>query len=346
VTITQAPGTAAAGELVTISYLATDDRELDFVIVAWDDPGLPEDTIPATGQSFSGSRSHTYAGPGDYTIEVKAVDSSGQLGSAGHQVSVPADNVPPTATITSPATGSTYTSGQRIEFRGSASDPEDGVLGGAALVWSSDRDGAFGTGATLDYNGLSVGTHGINLTATDSEGLRGTAQITVTVNAVPVLPPVPPGAVILQDDMDDENNGQATTNFTDFENWNVTRQCVDLHGPGSLDPVPGSGLYIDMDGSCGVAGRMESKQNYALDPGTYRLEMVVAGNNQNGPTDTMDITIGSPFSTTLVMQEDASFQVREWTFNVAAATTATIIMDHAGGDQQGILIDAIRLRRE
>ncbi|MCL7965694.1 MAG: hypothetical protein M8857_01160, partial [marine benthic group bacterium] len=208
------------------------------------------------------------------------------------------------------------------------------------------RDGAIGTGSSFDYNGLSEGTHTVTLTATDSDGLRGTAQITVTVNAVPVLPPVPPGAVILQDDMDDENNGQATTNYTGFENWNVTRQCVDLHGPGSIDPVPGNGLYIDMDGSCNVAGRMESKQNYALDPGTYRFEMVLAGNNQNGPTDTMDITIGSLFSTTLVVPEDESFNIREWTFNVPAATTATIVMDHAGGDQQGILIDAIRLSRD
>jgi hypothetical protein len=252
----------------------------------------------------------------------------------------------PTASITGPATGSSYTSGQRIEFRGMATDDEDGMLGDDALAWTSNRDGAIGTGSSFDFNGLSEGSHTITLTATDSDGLRGTAQITVTVNAVPVLPPVPPGAVILQDDMDDENNGQATTNYTGFENWNVTRQCVDLHGPGSIDPVPGNGLYIDMDGSCNVAGRMESKQNYALDPGTYRFEMVLAGNNQNGPTDTMDITIGSLFSTTVVVPEDESFNIREWTFNVPAATTATIVMDHAGGDQQGILIDAIRLSRD
>jgi len=251
----------------------------------------------------------------------------------------------PTATITGPATGSSYTTGQRIEFRGTATDDKDGVLEADALAWASNRDGAIGTGTSFNYNALSVGTHTITLTATDSDGLRGTAQITVTVNEVPVLPPVPPGAVLLQDDMDDENNGQATTNYTGFENWNVTRQCVDLHGPGSIDPVPGNGLYIDMDGSCNVAGRLESKQNFALDAGTYSFELVYAGNNQNGPTDTMNISIGTSFSTTLVVPESDSFQVREWTFTVAAATTATIVLDHEGGDQQGILIDAIRLRR-
>lgn len=252
----------------------------------------------------------------------------------------------PTATITGPATGSTYTSGQRIEFRGMAADDEDGMLGDDALVWTSSRDGAIGTGSTFDYNGLSVGSHDVTLTATDSDGLQGTEQITVTVSEVPVLPPVPPGAVILQDDMDDENNGQATTNYADFENWNVTRQCVDLHGPGSFDPVPGNGLYVDMDGTCETAGRIESKQNFDLTAGTYKFELVIAGNNQEGPTDTMDISIGSLFSATLVVPEDQGFIVREFTFNVASDTNATIVMDHAGGDRQGILIDAIRLRRE
>ena len=251
----------------------------------------------------------------------------------------------PTATITGPASGSTYTEGQRVEFRGMATDDEDGMLGDDALSWSSNRDGAIGTGSSLNYNGLSTGTHTITLIATDSDGLRGSATVSVTVNAVPVLPPVPPGAVILQDDMDDENNGQATTNYTGFENWNVTRQCVDLHGPGSIDPVPGNGLYIDMDGSCDSAGRMESKQLYELAAGTYKFELVLAGNNQNGPTDTMEISIGTLFSTTLVVPEDQGFIIREFTFNVAADTNARVIMDHAGGDMQGILIDAIRLRR-
>jgi len=251
----------------------------------------------------------------------------------------------PTATITGPGAGSTYTEGQRVEFRGMATDDEDGILGDDALSWSSNRDGAIGTGTSLNYNGLSTGTHTVTLTATDSDGLRGTATVNVTVNAVPVLPPVPPGAVILQDDMDDENNGVARTNYTGFENWNVTRPCVDLHGPGSIDPVPGNGLYIDMDGSCASAGRMESKQNYELVAGSYNFELVIAGNNQNGPTDTMTISIGNVFSTTLVVPEDQGFIIREFTFNVASDTNARIIMDHAGGDQQGILIDAIRLSR-
>ena len=84
---------------------------------------------------------------------------------------------------------------------------------------------------------------------------------------------------------------------------------------------------------------------YDLVAGSYKLELVLAGNNQNGPTDTMEITIGTLFSTTLVVPEDQGFTIREFTFNVASDTNARIVMDHAGGDMQGILIDALRLSR-
>jgi hypothetical protein len=248
----------------------------------------------------------------------------------------------PTATITSPANNTTYTTGQRIAFRGTATDDEDGVLPDASLAWASNRDGAMGTGSSLDYKDLSVGSHTVTLTATDSDGLKGSATVAVTVNEVPVLPPLPPGAVLLSDDMDDENNGVAKTNYTGFENWNVTRQCVDLHGPGSIDPMPGNGLYIDMDGSCDSAGRMESKEVFDLAVKTYKLEMVIGGNNQNGPTDNMTITLGS-WSETITVPEDEPFNIRTYTIPVTAATNARLVLDHAGADKQGILIDAIRL---
>jgi hypothetical protein len=248
----------------------------------------------------------------------------------------------PTATITSPAANSAYTTGQRIEFRGTATDDEDGVLPDASLAWSSDRDGAMGTGTSLDYKDLSVGSHTVRLTATDSDGLQGFATVAVTVNEVPILPPIPPGAVLLQDDMDDENNGVAKTNYTGFENWNVTRECVDLHGPGSIDPMPGNGLYIDMDGSCDSAGRMESKEVFTLEVKTYKLEMVIGGNNQDAPTDNMTITLGA-WSETITVPEDEPFNIRTFTIPVSAATNARLILDHAGADMQGILIDAIRL---
>ena len=50
--------------------------------------------------------------------------------------------------------------GAPISFSGSASDPEDGDLSNA-LSWTSDRDGAIGSGAAFTSSALSVGTHQI-----------------------------------------------------------------------------------------------------------------------------------------------------------------------------------------
>jgi len=63
----------------------------------------------------------------------------------------------------------------------SIADPEEGGLGGASLVWSSDRDDTLGTGETTTIVWLSAGTHTITLTAMDSKGLAGMASVGVTI---------------------------------------------------------------------------------------------------------------------------------------------------------------------
>jgi hypothetical protein len=66
-------------------------------------------------------------------------------------------------------------------FAGTAWDPEDGRPSQEALVWSSSRDGALGTGYSANTQILSRGVHIITLTATDSDGATGSASVTVTV---------------------------------------------------------------------------------------------------------------------------------------------------------------------
>ncbi len=92
-------------------------------------------------------------------------------------------NLPPTASIADPLDGAVLIEGRSYVFRGSAIDPEKGPLAGPALAWTSDRDGAFGSGANFRRDDLSVGTHVITLTATDEAGLTGSAVVTIEVAA-------------------------------------------------------------------------------------------------------------------------------------------------------------------
>jgi hypothetical protein len=85
--------------------------------------------------------------------------------------------------LTKTANPTTVTQGTSVQFTGSGSDPEDGALTGASLVWTSNINGQIGTGTSFSTSSLSVGTHTITLTATDSKGAKGTATVTVTVNS-------------------------------------------------------------------------------------------------------------------------------------------------------------------
>ncbi len=101
-------------------------------------------------------------------------------------------NQTPTASISSPSAGSTFMAGEPVVFEGAGSDPEDGPLTGASLVWSSAVDGQIGTGGSFVISTLSPTTHTITLTATDSGGRSGTATVQInvlpTVNSLTVTP--------------------------------------------------------------------------------------------------------------------------------------------------------------
>src|SRR5262245_51355328 len=83
--------------------------------------------------------------------------------------------------------------------------------------------------------------------------------------------------LLFSDTFDTENGGFAQQPYGNFAQWNVTAGNVDLNGNGFGDNYPGNGLYVDLDGSPGQ-GRMESKTEFNLAPGLYRLSFEY-GNN-------------------------------------------------------------------
>jgi len=121
---------------------------------------------------------------GVHTIIASVTDAGGLPGSQQITVTVTAStNTPPGVAITDPADGTSVVEGALLSFAGTANDAEDGDIG-AALVWESTIDGSLGAGASTSAT-LSLGVHTITATSTDSGGLPGSAQITVTITEVP-----------------------------------------------------------------------------------------------------------------------------------------------------------------
>ncbi|HEY0943766.1 MAG TPA: Ig-like domain-containing protein, partial [Opitutaceae bacterium] len=91
-------------------------------------------------------------------------------------------NSSPAVNITAPADGATFAAGASVTFTATATDAQDGNLG-ASVTWSSDRDGALGTGASITRSTLSAGTHVIAASVTDQGGLSGVDSIQITIGA-------------------------------------------------------------------------------------------------------------------------------------------------------------------
>lgn len=169
--------------MVTFTGSATDneDRTLTGNSLTWTSS---IDKVIGIGSTFTVSD----LSQGTHEITLTAMDRMGMADSTSVNITVnPPNNTLPTASITSPDTGTTYDIGNYVEFNGTGYDAEDLWLSGPSLVWSSNKDGQIGTGQTVVTDTLRGGTHTITLRATDSEGTSGTATITVTIlNTAPI----------------------------------------------------------------------------------------------------------------------------------------------------------------
>ncbi|MEL7626389.1 MAG: S8 family serine peptidase [Anaerolineaceae bacterium] len=94
----------------------------------------------------------------------------------------PPVNEAPVLTITSPADGASFTVGSPVSFSATVSD-EDVNLG-ASVAWKIDGVVVY-TGASFNKSDLTIGTHVVEASVTDSMGLSDTKQVTITVTEAP-----------------------------------------------------------------------------------------------------------------------------------------------------------------
>jgi tetratricopeptide (TPR) repeat protein len=82
----------------------------------------------------------------------------------------------------SPTDASVFAEGDSIHLIGDAWDPQDGILEGASLTWSSDVDGTLGQGSNLTVASLSLGGQQITLTGTDSHGHSAFDLVSINIS--------------------------------------------------------------------------------------------------------------------------------------------------------------------
>jgi hypothetical protein len=150
-------------------------------------------------------------------------------------------------------------------------------------------------------------------------------------------------APVFFDDFNSENGGVGTLNYAGFAQWTVTDGTVDLIGNGYHDYLPGQGLYVDLDGSTGNAGKLTSA-NIWLDPARYVLSFGLAGNQRCHAPDsvTVQVKVGL-YSEIFTLVSSDPYTVYNRYFNIPTGQDVSIVFDHGGGDNIGILLDDVKL---
>jgi glucose/arabinose dehydrogenase/PKD repeat protein len=147
------------------------------------------------GDSTSPTPSYTYDVAGDYDVGLRVTDGRGASDTLDQPLKISAGNTPPTATINSPLSTTTWKVGDTISFSGSATDQQDGTLAASKLSWSlimhhcsPDNPSSCHEHPVQDFAGVASGSFvapdheypshlELQLTATDSGGLSDTRSV-------------------------------------------------------------------------------------------------------------------------------------------------------------------------
>lgn len=226
-----------------------------------DSGGTSSDAGADASSPGDAGRSDSDSGPGD---------SDAGPGDGGSPDSGPPPGSP-TCTISAPVDGTSQPYDDDFTFVASASDPEDGALSGASVVWTSSLDGVLGTGLSITTM-LEPGDHTITCTATDSGGLTGIDSIGVTSQS-PVAQINHPG------------DGETRSSAMPIAFVGIGRDLED-------GPLTGASLVwtSNLDGMLGTGPTFTR----TLSAGTNVVTLTATDSAGNTGTDSITLTITTP----------------------------------------------------
>jgi glucose/arabinose dehydrogenase len=165
------------------------------------------------GDATGPTASYTYTTAGVYHPSLRVTDDQGASDTAS--VTVTAGNTAPTGVIDSPTSTLTWKVGDRINFSGHATDPQEGTLPASALTWSVILHHCFTptdchTHLIQTINGVSSGSftapdHNypcwleLQLSATDSGGLNSSTSLRLDPKTVVLTFKTNPAGLVLSD---------------------------------------------------------------------------------------------------------------------------------------------------
>ncbi len=146
--------------------------------------------------------------------------------------------------------------------------------------------------------------------------------------------------IILSENFNSVPTGGAVTGSVGA--FSITRGSVDVlaNGDFGLPCAGGAGRCLDLDGTTGLAARLESA-TLTLAPGNYTLQFDLAG-SQRGDTNSVTVSLGS-FSEIFILPSDAPYSTITRNLVFSTSISASLIFDHAGGDNIGLLLDNVAL---
>lgn len=183
-------------------------------------------------------------------------------------------NASPSVTIAAPTNGTSAVENAALTFSGAASDTEDGNLSGR-LAWRSSRDGQIGTGSSFSRV-LSVGTHTITASVSDSAGVTSSSQVSVVVEAL------------------DTNEPPAVSISTPADNTTVAEGASVTFSGSASDPEDGS-LTSGLVWSSSLAGPlgMGGSVTRALSAGTHTITASVRDSDGASASRQLTVTVAA-----------------------------------------------------